>query len=221
VPHWALFNPDWVPNLQAFVEGGGILILGARTATKDRHNNVIADTPPGVLYQLAGLQVVAYGRQNAPEKRPLNLRFYPVKARVTTAHWYEQLDPRPGTSTLARWENRHLRLKAGITLRKVGEGAVIYVGTYLNAEIINGLLPTLTERRTDLAPVLPTAPEDVHVVVREDATKRLWFLINNREMGTTVADPPDGVDLITGKSTGSRLFLSGNAVAVIKQISHA
>lgn len=217
LPHWAVFDPDWVPNLQAFVEGGGILIVGARTATKDWQNNVIAETPPGLLRQLTGLRIAEYGRQNAPDKRPLIVRFYPGDARVTSEHWYERLDPMPGTSTLARWENRHLRLKIAVTMRKSGQGATIYVGTYLNDGIVAGLLPRLTELRKDLTPLWPTAPEGVHVVVRENEEKRLLFFINNNKLGSTVMEPPQGMELISGKATGTRMFLMEHEVAVVKQ----
>jgi beta-galactosidase len=218
IPHWTVFDPAWVPNLQSFVEGGGVLIVGARTATKDWQNNVIADTPPGVLSELAGVRVAEYGRQNAPEKRPLVLRFYPGDVRVTMDHWYEQLDPLPGTATWARWEKRHLRLKSAVTMRKVGEGVVIYVGTYLNAEILSGLMAQLTGIRDDLLPLWATAPEGVDVVVREDGEKALWFFINNKDLGVTFKEPPDGTDLITGRETTARLYLAKNGVAVIKQV---
>ena len=71
IPHWAMFDPAWVPNLTDWVNQGGVLVIGARTATKDLNNHVIADTLPGVLSQLAGVTVEEYGKQNAPEERPL------------------------------------------------------------------------------------------------------------------------------------------------------
>jgi beta-galactosidase len=222
IPHWALFNPEWLPNLQAFVEGGGVLVLGARTATKDWQNNVIAETPPGVLAKLAGIRVIEYGRQNAPEKRRLSLRFYPGNAVVHSMHWYEQVDTLPGTSTLARWMDRHLKLKAAVTARKVGQGSVVYASTYLTDALMEGLLPPLLERCAGLAPLLPGAPEGIHVVVRENAEKRLWFLINAGGDIVNVGELPEGVDLLreaepnTGKPIVYK-YMSTNEVRVLKE----
>ena len=129
IPHWALFNPAWLPNLQAWVENGGTLVIGARTATKDWNNNVVAETPPGILSKLAGIKVIEYGRQNAPDKRRLPIRF--PKGRVGTEDWYEVLEIYPGAGTMARWDERHISKKPAITMKKVGQGAVIYVGTIL------------------------------------------------------------------------------------------
>jgi beta-galactosidase len=222
IPHWALFNPAWLPNLQAFVEGGGVLVLGARTATKDWHNNVVAETPPGVLARLAGVQIIEYGRQNAPEKRPLTVRFYPGNSVAHSLHWYEHVDTLPGTTTIARWVERHLKLKTAVTARAVGAGSVIYVGTYFTGALLEGLLPALTERYTDVAPLLPQAPEGVHVVVRENAEKRLWFVINASGGILNAQELPEGVDLLRSVGPGAArpatyAYMTANEVRVIKE----
>ncbi len=221
IPHWTLFDPAWEPNLRAFVENGGVLVLGARTATRDLNNNVIADTPPGVLggYQgLAGVRVGETSRQNAPGQRELTVRFYPGEARVTSRDWYERVEAQPGTTIIARWLERHLRMKAAVTLKKVGEGAVIYVGTYLNEEIIEGLMPHFKAYHEDFAPVWPDVPAAVQVVVRESEEKRLWFFINTSDTMANVATLPAGVDLITGKETGTaRHYFQAHEVLVIKE----
>jgi beta-galactosidase len=223
IPHWALFHPNWVPNLTSYVENGGLLVIGARTATKSWYNNVVAQTPPGVLRPLARVKVAEYGRQNAPEKRPLRLRFYPGNERILTDHWYEQLEVLPDTRILARWMHtppqgagRHLNLKAGVTLRPLGEGAVVYVGTYLTGELMAALMPRLQEQREDLQPLWPV-PDGVRVVLREGPGKRLWFFFNNRDMGVNVLEIPDGTELISGKTVETRTFLDRHGVAIIKE----
>ncbi len=216
IPHWALFNADWMPNLESFVENGGLLVIGARTATKDWHNNVVADTPPEVLHPLTRVRVREYGRQNAPDKRSLSVRFYPTGGRAQSQYWWEHLNTLPGTRTIARWDGRHLALKAAVIARQVGEGSVIYAGTYLTASFVEAMLPALRERREDLAPVWD-APEGVQVVLRESSGKRLWFFINDSDQGAILTAPPAGRELISGKDDQSRIFLSKNDVAVIKE----
>ena len=223
IPHWALFNPDWVDNLTAYVEGGGILVIGARTATKDWHNNVVAETPPGVLSDLAGVRIAEYGRQNAPDKRPLKLRFYPNAQKATSEHWYEMLEPRPGTLTIARWQDRHLKLKPAALARMVGDGIVVYVGTYLTEGLMEALLPQLVDICPGLAPVWPQAPDGIQVVVRENDERRLWFLINVSDKVQRVSRLPAGTELLSGatleegKPAGSRGYIQANDVRVVKQ----
>jgi len=217
IPHWATFNPEWFPNLQAYVEGGGVLVIGARTATKDWHNNVVADTPPGIFTRFAGVRVIEYGRQNAPDQRSLSIRFHPGDAQPLSRHWYELLDPMPGTHICARWMERHLRLKAAVTARKVGAGQVIYVGTYLDEALVDALIPFVTAARPDLEPVWPELPAGVSVVVREDETKHLWFVVNNLDTVTLMPSVPPGVDLLSGKVLRGRRFMQPYEVLVIKE----
>jgi beta-galactosidase len=218
IPHWALFDDAWTSNLRAYVENGGLLVIGARTATKNWQNNVIGETPPGPLARLAGVKIADYGRQNAPDKRPLGIRlFQPEQVNVHTRHWYEQLDILPGARTLGRWDVGHLKLKPAITLRSVGEGGVMYVGTYLTPSMIEALIPVLQSHVEGLEPVWPAAPEGVQVVVRENDEKRLWFFINGNDQVTPVPEIPQGDNLIKGLHTKSRVYLHKHEVLVIKE----
>ncbi|MBN1874344.1 MAG: beta-galactosidase [Anaerolineae bacterium] len=216
IPHWALINPDWMPHLEAYVENGGLLIIGARTGTKDWNNNVVADPLPGMLQKLAGVRILEYGRQNAPDKRPLGIQYHRASAVLPTEHWYEQLQIMPKTMTIARWEGRHLSRQTAITIRQQGEGTVIYVGTYLSGSILAPLLPLL-EELTGLAPLWPDAPAGVHVVVRENEEKRLWFAFNDTDSFSVLQPPVEGTDLITGKPSPKKLYLMRHRVAVIKE----
>ena len=217
IPHWALFNEAWIPNLQTYVEQGGLLVVGARTATKDWHNNVIGETPPGPLVRLAGVRVAEYGRQNAPEPRPLGIQLlHPEKVTVPTRHWYEQLTIQPGTHTIGRWSGRHLNLKPAITLRQVGDGSVMYVGTYLTTELVNTLIPVLESYADTLKPLWSAAPEGVQVVVRENDEKQLWFFVNSTDQVALVSEVPEGDELISGKPAQSRTYLKKNEILVIK-----
>jgi len=213
IPHWIIFRSEWLPNLRRFVEGGGVLVIGARTATKDEHNNVVADTLPGLLREMAGLTVEEYGRQNAPDQRPLYLDFGPRS--VHTRWWYEQLLPDEGTETLASWSSRHLAGSAGVTLRALGKGTVVYVGTYLNQDVIAALLNVL-QPRLDLEAAWPGLPEGVKAVVRENSERKLVFLINFNDHPVVVPSAPEGLDLTSNRQVRGELCLEAYGVSVIE-----
>jgi len=118
---------------------------------------------------------------------------------------------------MARWEGRlHLERKPAVMMKKIGAGAVLYVGTYFTEEILEQLLPALQERN-DLTPLWPGAPEGVHVIVRENDEKRLLFLINDSDGFVTLEDIPEGEDLAKPRITG-KFYLMRNEVAVVKQL---
>jgi beta-galactosidase len=214
VPHWAVFDPAWVPALRHFVEQGGTLVIGARTATKDLNNNVIAETAPGCLADLAGVSVVEYGRQNNPEKRPL--RIVHGADSVATDQWYEVLAPR-GATTVATWLGRHLTGRPAVTRRELGKGIVYYVGTMLNPSLCQ-LLHTRAPEGADIASLWPDAPSEVETVLRTDGQRRIWFFVNRGDAPARLPTTPVGMSLTDDEdATGGSVVLEQHGVLVIQE----
>jgi beta-galactosidase len=219
IPHFAVFDPAWVPLLEKFVLAGGTLVIGARTASRDVRGNVVAETLPGVLRSLAGARVEEYGRQNRPVCRPLALRLGGADTDTATTLWYEQLlpDGEAGVEVVARWTTRHLAGSAAITRRKLGEGQVLYVGTYLTRDFTEALLPLLDRLAALPAPVSTACGVEVVERLRSDGG-RIWVMINQND--ATVAVPiPFGAtrELISDReiAPGTSLELLPNGVAVV------
>ena len=218
IPHWAQFDPAWVPALEDWVKRGGVLVIGGRTASKDMNNHVVSATLPGVLASLAGITVEEYGRQNAPEERPLWAEF--PTGSVQTRQWYEVLQPLTGegTTVLASWKGRYLTGLPAVTAHPVGKGCVIYAGTYLTAEFLAGLLPQIEAIRP-VPKAWPNAAQGVQVVCRKNEKREVWFFINTADEPAKVWSlPEDGFDLLANQPAGlGPLTLEPNGVAVIQR----
>ncbi len=221
LPHWAVFDPAWVDNLTAFVERGGVLVVGARTASKDLNNHVVAQTLPGALAELCGVTVEEYGHQNDPAGRPLWV--YLPTAESPSQTWYEAIRPAEGAQVevIGTWKGRHLTGQPAVSLRRVGQGMVIYVGATLTPDLLEALLAEI-EKQRPLTRLWPFAPEGVQVVRREDGKKRLWFFINESDAPATIHKlPAPGVDLIADRPVDGPLTLEPNEVAVIETSAEA
>jgi beta-galactosidase len=214
IPHWAYFDPAWVAPLQLFVEDGGVLVVGARTATRDVNNNVVAETIPGCLRELCGIAVESYGKQNNTTARPLAFATDGGEP-VVSEHWYEEIKADADTEVVAQWQTRHLKGTPAVTRHAVGKGTVYYVATYLNEKTWQCLQPVLLED-AQLRPQLPGCPAGVEVVQRSDADKRLWFLINHTDGPVTVDNVPQGDELITETPCTGTLHLEANDVAIVR-----
>lgn len=212
IPHFAVFDPAWVPTLEAWVRAGGTLVIGARTGSKDLNNNVVSDTLPGALRDLVGATVEEYGRQNHPEARPLHMEFADNAAeRFTSELWYEALQPDEETEVVATWSGRHLDGQPAITRRRVGSGNVFYVGTYFTkpaARATEALLRALGVLATPECVVT-----GVERVVRDGDGRRFTFLINHTD--TPVDVPASGTDLISEQRVDGTITLAPNGVSVI------
>ncbi len=219
VPHLAIFDPAWVLALERFVRSGGTLVVGARTATRDMNGNIVADTLPGVLRELAGVTVGEYGRQNRPDLRPLTMRLEGADTNIPTTLWYEQLEPeaRGGTEVLARWSARHLAGAAAITRHALGRGQVIYVGTYLTREFTEAILPLL--ERIGALPSPLSVVTGLEVVERVHADgRKIRFFINQSGYALRAAVPEGACrELIADRPLESceEFELPPNEVAVV------
>lgn len=210
IPQWLLFDPAWVEPLKRWVDAGGTLVIGARTATRDLDNQIVATTPPGCLAALAGVTVEESGCENDPAriKRIVGETFETCGER-----WYEVLSPAEGPETLAHWSGRHLDGHPAITLRSVGRGRVIYVGTYLTADVASDLIDTLAAQ-SELTTCIPNLPIGLEVVRRWATGHSLWFILNPTDEPITLSDLPPGERLVDDASDND---LPPNGVIVIRE----
>ncbi len=214
IPNWELFNPDWIPNLENYVKNGGVLLVGARTATRDMDNNVIGDTPPGCLRKLAGINVEEYGKINVPEKRSYAIKL--GKKSFKAEIWYEVLSS-VGAEPMAVWADRHLEGKTAVSINKYGKGLVIYAGTYLSEKTLEFLMPVIISL-SGLKPLYKPAEAGIECSLRTDGKRKIWFFLNGSDKSKLLARSPKGIDLLTGKAVnGRKIVLKPYEVAIISE----
>jgi beta-galactosidase len=240
VPHWVMWKEKWNAPVEAFVRGGGTLILSALTGTRDENNHIIREQAPGsALSALSGVKVQEFGRV-VPEGgtglfplfRPPAMGAYappsPLPAssasrqyhftfgnrQFRAAHLYELLEVAPDTEVLGRWSDRFCAGLPAITSRQVGRGRVVYVGTYLTDRLVEHLAETILAE-TGVTPLLPDLPEGVEVTMREAGERRLMFILNTLHTPSVVPGVPVGTDLLTRTRVEGTIDLDGYGCAVI------
>jgi len=215
LPSLPMMDDDLAGRLRAFVEGGGVLLVTARSAIKDRGNRVIAETPPGLLSELCGVTVEEFGRLDEGE-----LGFRLGGITVPSGRGYEILRP-GGAEIAATWDapgdgSPHAAAgQAAVTVHDFGVGAAICVGTYLGEGNAAAVMD-LAVSRAGLLP-LAEAPECVEVTRRLAADRALTFVLNHSPQGQVVGGLPKGVDLLTGTPCDGQMDLGAWEVAVIEE----
>ncbi len=213
IPHWAMFDTAWLPALQRWVEAGGTLVVGAMTATRDMHNNVVGQTAPGVLAALAGVTIADYTRVNEPRVRPMDLILDGHDTPIPGRHWIESLTPADDTQVLARWQNQWFDGQPAITQRPVGQGSVVYVGGWLTEELTTALLPRLVEQ-AGVQPLAADAPAGIEAVQRVGKDHCLTVLFNNAEAPAAVPLPQNAETLIGETSGKHALTMPPRGIAI-------
>ncbi|MHB1295557.1 MAG: beta-galactosidase [Anaerolineae bacterium] len=207
LPHMVLCDDALAAKLTAYVESGGTLLVGGRSATKNKDNVVNATTPPGLLAGLVGATVEEYGMR---AERLYHIR---LGREVSAAHWYDALLPTTA-EVLGTWQGGHLTGMAAVTRHQVGQGRALYVGTYLAPETA-GWIADLACAESGVQPLLAGAPEPVEVTERLADDRRLLFLLNHADEPQTVQGVPEGADLLTNAKLGGNVTLAPRQVVVV------
>jgi len=225
VPSMPLMDDGLAGKLRAFVEGGGLLIVTARTAIRDRDNQATPMTPPIFLSDLCGVSVEEFGKCPAGEA---SFRLGGVE--VPCGEGYEMLGLR-GAESVGIW---HAPKDAGpfapagqpaVSIRRVGDGEVIYLGTYLSPGNVGAVF--------DLAlhyagiPSLADAAELVEVTRRvkggggarpnSGVVPAYTFVLNHYATQQEVRNLPEGADLLSGARCDGKLELEPYGVAIVEE----
>jgi beta-galactosidase len=240
VPHWLIWKDEWTDRIRAFAEAGGTVILSARTGTRDVHNHVIRTAAPGPsLSALAGVTVEEFGRLTPPDGDGLFVapgrhgassqrgrlpaesarRSYTMKVgnrEMTAAHMYELLELADGTQARAAWSNRFAEGRAAASVRQVGKGRVLYLGTYLTDALIDSLIAD-EFRQAGVSPLVADAPAGVEVTLREGPGTRLLFVLNTTHEPAQVSGLPPGEAVVADAPLrDGRVTLPSYGCAVIR-----
>ena len=214
VPSFVAMDEDLAARLTQWVERGGVLVATARTATRDRNNHIISQTPPGLLGELFGVRIEEFGALPSPI---LNLEV--GGEGIPAGAGYEILQPR-GAQILAKWSAPcdgspyATTGEAAITLNRFGQGAAIYLGSYFSAQNAAPLLALLRE----YAPISPLgeADEFVEITCRHSAERRLIFALNHTGQAQNVEALPQGLELLSGQNCDGALQLPPYGVAIVE-----
>ena len=215
VPHWVIWKDVWNAKIEAFVGNGGMLVVGARTGTRDTDNQVLRETAPGTfLSTLLGVHIEEFGRMAAPgatglisagEKTTLGntnsqRSSEAIHRRITLTiegnevecgHLYERLHIDSDVETIGCWSSRFLEGEPAITLRKFGKGSVVYLGTYLTEDLVPILFSRLFNKAS-VTPLLSNLPDGCEVSVRVADDRQLMIIGNTTSYPVEIADVPDG-----------------------------
>jgi beta-galactosidase len=198
--------------LRAFISRGGLLVLTIRTGLKDSYNALLPMRQPGLLRELAGIEVEDYYALNEP---------VPVKGPWLTGQsrlWAERLRQiskvRP--AIIARFEkcNGWLDDQLAITMSAYGMGVVYYVGAYLDDNSQNALTDSILNAALIKPLITPpgvehhtrTTPQgaDIHFVINHERDEKVlpipwpaWDHLTAQRIEKFIKLPPYGVVVIT------------------------
>lgn len=203
-------------NLEAYVRGGGHLVLGQRSAMKDDDNGLLTERQPGPLGALLGGRVEQYYALVDPV--PVEGEWGKGECQL----WAELLRTQnkdAETKVLLSYgkSNGWLDAQPAAITRKVGKGRITYIGAWLDPKTMNAAAKWMASVSGVSTP-LPNVPEEVEVSVRQGARGAVYILVNLSKQSQTIALPSAMTDVLEGGAKSS-VTLPVYGVAVLS-VSH-
>jgi beta-galactosidase len=197
-------------NLITYVQGGGHLVLGQRSAMKDDDNSLQPERQPGPFAALLGGRVEQYYALLKPV--PLEGNWGAGESQL----WAELLSTKDsGTEVLMRYgkSNGWLDGQPAAITRKVGKGRITYIGAWLDPKTMENAAKWMTDT-SGVKPVFGPVPSGVEVSARCGARGAVYFLINLSGKPQTIPLPSEMNDVLQGGSKRS-VNLPNYGVAVL------
>jgi beta-galactosidase len=210
-PALNVLTPEAVQNLEAYVRGGGHLVLGQRSGLKDEDNSLYTQRQPGPLTELLGARVEQFYALQKP---------VPIEGNWGSgedAIWAEQIGVKsPETQVLMRYgkSNGWLDGQPAAVTRKVGKGSITYIGAALDEATMKTAAKWMIEE-SGVAAIMTDLPEDVELSIRSGDGKRVYILTNYGAEAKTITLPSAMKDVLAG-GTVSTVTLSQYGIAVLE-----
>jgi len=197
-------------NLIAYVQQGGNLVLGQRSAMKDVDNALQVNRQPGPLVPLLGGRVDQFYALTAP---------VPVSGTwggSTSKEWAELLSTSdPDTKVLMKYgkSNGWLDNQPAAITRKVGKGSITYIGAWLDEPAMRNAAKWMTDM-SGVEPKFGHVPDGVDVYPREGEHGKVFILVNFAKFQQTITLPKDMQNVFEGTTVHS-ITLPVYGVAVL------
>jgi len=221
-PHAAILTEETAKLLQAYVENGGKLVLGARTGYKNEQGHCRMQPFPGPVAELCGITVEDFtlikGTVQAPPLRWLGDGSPEDTEEPIFAEAFNDIlqVEDPSTEVIAEYAGDYYEGRPALTRRKYGTGEAWYYGAAFSDSVVDGLI-----RRLQLASPADSwlkAPPQVELGIREGSGgEACFFLLNYGADPVSVGIGAPCVELISGESVQGEVKLPAYGVMILQR----
>ncbi len=205
-----LVDPALAARLDAYVMGGGLLVLGPRSGTKTADNQIWHEGAPGPLGALCGVRVLEF---DAPEPGAEQSIGFEDGAWFAAGGWRERLEISDSAEIVARYLDDFVTGEPAIVSRGHGDGRVWYAGVLgAGPELADHLLRLVVADAGLLPAIMPSGIEQR---TRQSDKGPLRFVLNHTAERKALSIDEEGVDLLTGAPCSGILELPPYGAAIV------
>ena len=218
-PALNVISESTAKHLLDYVEQGGHLVLGPRSAMKDEDDALQTNRQPGPLAAALGGRVVQFYAldQPVPITSPLASGTATVWAEVlapTTSDTKVILTYAASPATETWFANQPAALS-----RTYGKGTITYIGATLDPGLMRATVDTMLHE-AGIQPILSNIPEGVEVNIRSTpGGKPIFILINYTNASQHITLPHAMQSILAGHEEKTTIDLEPHDVAVLTEAS--
>lgn len=211
VPNLYLVDDATAARLEAYVAGGGTVVMGFFSGIVDENEHIHLGGYPAPFRKMLGIRVEEFAPMAEGEHN--EVRFADGSSAACDL-WADVIDLE-GATALATFSGNFYAGRPAITEHAFGRGRALYLGTRLAQEAMGAFLVRICAETGVMPPV--SAPPGVEVVRRRtDDGRNLWFVLNHRPELVTVTLPVAGVDVLTGAEVATAIALEPFGVSIVQ-----
>jgi len=213
-PRLVLIDSAMAQKIRSFVESGGVFILAAHSALKDRDNALIDQPRPAMLSELFGVQVDSTQIYSSSQRAGNSVRL--AKGGAIPVEILAERLKTNGARTVGTWEQEFSRGSPAYTENTVGNGVAVYYGSLISLQAARSLLGRYAaEKRVE--PLITGIPREVEVTCRTKGNTDYFFVLNHEDHEVQLSPGPGYFDLLRKKPAAPAFPLGAFQYAVLKK----
>ena len=210
-PHPALMNAERAELLRRYVEQGGTLVLGCRSAYKDMNGRCVMDNLPGLLSDLTQADVTEYSFI-APDAGRVVIDWNGTELEASI---FTDLVDAVGSGRLeGTYASDYYAGSGALVSNRVGDGTVYYYGTAFSEQAARVFIEKLGVAEPCKEAIL--VPESCELAIRTNGWNRYLFVLNYLNKPAAVQLRRTMVNLSTGEEISGRVEIPGYGTLVLK-----
>jgi len=212
-PGLQMISDEFAESLNHYVEQGGILVLNAKSGTRQLDGRLRELAGPGVFSAATGGRITRFGTFRATTNDYF-VTFGTNEPAYKVATIMEEFQPR-GAETIGTFLGHGMAGKSAVTVNHFGKGHVVYVAAEIEDQNFYDELFMRLAGKFQIPPLL-AAPKEVEVVSRHTRGYDYLFLLNLSDQLQTVRVPETGFEIIRRQPIAAEVSLPPFGVSILK-----
>jgi beta-galactosidase len=209
-----MLRPGAVPNLERFVQEGGIFVTTFFSGIVDQNDRVMPGGYPAALRKMLGIYVEEFDPWTPQMTNEVVIQEGLLQGTYLCSLWGEVIHLE-GAQALGIFASDYYAQGPALTLHRFGEGRTYYIATQGSDELLSRLTHLLCQEA--VIPPVMNAPQGVEATARVQTDRHiLYFLLNHNETTAQVILPAGKfTSLLTGEEVEGQLEIAARDVVVL------